>query len=141
MEVELVAVAVALGVIVEADGDAVVVDAEELVNSPRARVGVDHCGRYPSFENEAEVVAGRVNVKADSGARVVDPDNLGLRRAGEVHVDEVPLVEGRVDDVPAVGVDRRRGSGPEVTGDLAEVVDAEKLIELGSWRSPIVVKL
>jgi hypothetical protein len=60
-------------------------------------------------------------------ALVVDPGDLGLRRAGEVLVDVVGLGVGGVEQVALVRVGG--GAGAEVPGDHVVHVDPQQLVE------------
>src|SRR5215469_8621548 len=113
----LVGVGVARGVVVEPDRDPVVVDAQQLVDRPghaRRRgvvVGGEHA--VPLHEAVAGAVAG--HPEPAGVALVVDPGDLGLRRAGEVLAGVAALPVGGVDPVPLVRVPG--GARTEVPGD------------------------
>lgn len=129
--VECVGVGVAVFVVVEADGGAVVVDAQELVDRSGdvggLWVGVAGEGAVPF--DEAAVGAVGVDPEAGRVAFVVQAGDLGLLRAGEVLADVVVLLVGRVEQVALVGVPG--DAAAEVAGDDPAAVDAEKLVERG----------
>ena len=124
------AVVVALGVGVEADGDVVVVDRQELVDHRLGVVGGREVGRLQAValeRVEAMVGALAVDPEPHGVAVVVDAHHLGLRGAGEVLVGEVALAVRRADHVAPVRVALLARA--EVAGDGAGVVDPQQLVE------------
>jgi len=131
-----VAVIVAGGVGVEADGGVAVIHPEKLVEAGHARrrdcVRVDHVGEGAADIGEAEIGVVRraviaVRPEADGGAGIVQPGHLGLHGAGKILVRVISLPVGRGKRVALV---RMPGvAAAEIPGDHASIIDAEQLVE------------
>jgi hypothetical protein len=118
----------ALAVGVEADGDAVVVQPEELVRRAGG-VRVDDDGPDPVLENEAEVVSSGFGVEAACRAGEVDSGDLGLLGAREILVGAVALAVRSVKEIALVRVRRGGRAAAEVAGNGRIVVDGQQLVE------------
>ncbi len=116
-----------VGVGVEAHRDALIVEAEQLIDRARVRVLVGREDALPL--DETEVVPVPIDPEAGRVAQVVDGRDLGLHRPGEVLIVIVVLAIRWGEGVAFVGM--AAGATPEVASDLAVVVDAQQLVEGG----------
>ena len=123
-----------VGVRVEANRYALIVDAEQLIHRSPVRVRIRIGGEATERLDETEVVPVRIDPETGRGTDVVDGRDLGLHRIREVLIGVVPLAIGRGEGVALVGVAGE--AAPEVAGDHAAVVDAEQLVE--GWVGLVV---
>ncbi len=129
--VELVAVVDAIAIGVEAHRDAVIVEAEQLIDRVGARVGVPIGGEDAMPVDETEVGAVAIHPEARRVALVIDGRDLGLHRSREVLIGVVVLMIRLGERVALVGM---KGAidycaAAEVARDLSIVVDAQQLVE------------
>ena len=119
---------------VEAYRNALIVEAEQLIDRAIARVRVLVGGEDAVPFDETEVVAVAIDPEASRIAMVVDGRDLCLHRTGEVLIGVVSLAIGRGEGIAFVGM--TGGTAAEVASDDAVVVDAEQLVE--GWVGVVV---
>ncbi len=125
---------VAIGV--EADCDAIVIEAKQLVHGSCSGVGVSVGGEDAVMLDEAEVVAIAIDPETSGISMIVDRDDLCLDRTWEVFILVVVLSIGRVERIALVGMSCIRTTA-EVARDDATVVNTEELVK---GRVSIVVE-
>jgi hypothetical protein len=119
----------AIGIRVEADRNAAVINAQQLIDGAFASVGVFIRREDAVPLNEAGVDAITVNPEAGCVTFVVDGSDLSLHRAREVLVDIVALTIGWLEGVALVGM--TGSAAAEVARNDAVIVDAQQLVEGG----------
>ena len=125
--VQFIGVVDAIGTGIEAHSNALIVDAEQLIDRAFAGVGVLVRREDAVPLDEAEVDARGIDPEADRVTEVVEAGHLRLHRTGEVLIGVVILPVRWLEGVALVRVSG--GTAAEVASNLAVVVDTQQLVE------------